>query len=252
MRAHPRLAPAVDTDDEKVLNVYNWSDYIDPPCSTISRRKPASRSTTTSSTPTSCSRPSCSRAARAMTSWSRRRQLPGAPDQGRRVPEARQVEAAQPQEHGSEITKRLALHDPGNEYSVNYIWGTSGVGYNEAKIKEAMPDAPVDSFAMFYDPKVARSSSRLRRDRAGCALRNHRHSADLPRQGCQQRKPRRPGRRREGAAGDPPVHPLRQLLEVHRGSRQRRDLPRARLVGRRAAGPRRGPRRRARAYASST
>ena len=37
---------------------------------------------------------------------------------------------------------------------MNYLWGTSGVGYNEAKIKAAMPDAPVDSFAMFYDPKV--------------------------------------------------------------------------------------------------
>jgi putrescine transport system substrate-binding protein len=53
-----------------------------------------------------------------------------------------------------EITARIALHDPGNEHAVNYLWGTSGVGYNEAKIKERMPDAPVDSFAMFYDPNV--------------------------------------------------------------------------------------------------
>jgi putrescine transport system substrate-binding protein len=37
---------------------------------------------------------------------------------------------------------------------VNYMWGTSGVAYNEAKVKEAMPDAPIDSFAMFWDPKV--------------------------------------------------------------------------------------------------
>jgi putrescine transport system substrate-binding protein len=53
-----------------------------------------------------------------------------------------------------EISRRVALHDPGNEYSVNYLWGTSGVGYNEAKIKAVMPDAPVDSFRMFYDPAV--------------------------------------------------------------------------------------------------
>ena len=53
-----------------------------------------------------------------------------------------------------EITQRVALHDPGNEHSVNYLWGTSGVGYNVDKIKAAMPDAPIDSFAMFYDPKV--------------------------------------------------------------------------------------------------
>jgi len=26
----PAAAPVLDTDEEKVLNVYNWSDYIDP------------------------------------------------------------------------------------------------------------------------------------------------------------------------------------------------------------------------------
>ena len=52
------------------------------------------------------------------------------------------------------ITERLATFDPGNEYAVNYMWGTSGVAYNEEAIKAAMPDAPVDSFKMFWDPKV--------------------------------------------------------------------------------------------------
>ncbi len=50
--------------------------------------------------------------------------------------------------------QRVALHDPGNEHSVNYMWGTAGVGYNEAKIKAAMPNAPVDSWDMIFDPKV--------------------------------------------------------------------------------------------------
>jgi putrescine transport system substrate-binding protein len=54
----------------------------------------------------------------------------------------------------SDIAKRLEAFDPGNQYSVNYMWGTSGVGYNVKKIAERMKDAPVDSFAMFYDPKV--------------------------------------------------------------------------------------------------
>ena len=53
-----------------------------------------------------------------------------------------------------DITRRLEAFDPGNEYSVNYMWGTSGVAYNEGKINEALPNAPVDSFAMFYDPNV--------------------------------------------------------------------------------------------------
>jgi putrescine transport system substrate-binding protein len=54
-----------------------------------------------------------------------------------------------------EITQRVALHDPGNEYSINYFWGTDGIGYNEAKIKAIMPDAPVDSWRLIFDPAVA-------------------------------------------------------------------------------------------------
>lgn len=52
------------------------------------------------------------------------------------------------------IQTATAKHDAGNEHAVAYFWGTSGVGYNIDKIKAAMPNAPVDSFAMFYDPKV--------------------------------------------------------------------------------------------------
>ena len=29
-----------------------------------------------------------------------------------------------------EIEKRLAVYDPGNQYAVNYMWGTTGIGYN--------------------------------------------------------------------------------------------------------------------------
>src|ERR1700747_803339 len=36
-----------------------------------------------------------------------------------------------------EISRRLAVYDPGNAYSVNYMWGTVGIGYNVAKAKAA-------------------------------------------------------------------------------------------------------------------
>lgn len=52
------------------------------------------------------------------------------------------------------ITERTAIYDPGNEYSINYMWGTTSLGYNEAKIKAAMPDAPVDSWDMIFKPEV--------------------------------------------------------------------------------------------------
>jgi putrescine transport system substrate-binding protein len=54
-----------------------------------------------------------------------------------------------------EVSNRVAVYDPGNEYGVDYMWGTTGVGYNEAKIKERMPDAPVDSLDMIFKPEIA-------------------------------------------------------------------------------------------------
>jgi putrescine transport system substrate-binding protein len=51
------------------------------------------------------------------------------------------------------ILKNLSSLDPDNAYSVNYMWGTSGIAYNEEAIKEIDPNAPVDSFAIFYDPE---------------------------------------------------------------------------------------------------
>jgi putrescine transport system substrate-binding protein len=52
------------------------------------------------------------------------------------------------------ILERTAIYDPGNEYSINYMWGTTSIGYNEGKIKERMPDAPVDSWDMVFKPEV--------------------------------------------------------------------------------------------------
>ncbi len=41
-------------------------------------------------------------------------------------------------------------YDPKNEYSVPYMWGTTGIAYNKAKV----PAAP-ESWAAFWDPKYA-------------------------------------------------------------------------------------------------
>ena len=54
----------------------------------------------------------------------------------------------------AQIAEVVAEHDPGNEHSVNYLWGTTGIGYNKAMIEERMPDAPVDSWAMMFDPEI--------------------------------------------------------------------------------------------------
>jgi putrescine transport system substrate-binding protein len=45
--------------------------------------------------------------------------------------------------------------DPGNEYAMPYIAGYTSFIYNEALVKKIMPDAPVDSLRMLFDPAVA-------------------------------------------------------------------------------------------------
>lgn len=51
------------------------------------------------------------------------------------------------------IDARVAKYDPGNEYAINYMWGTTGIGVNINKVKEVLgDDAPVDSLALIFDP----------------------------------------------------------------------------------------------------
>ncbi len=54
-----------------------------------------------------------------------------------------------------EISERLAKYDPGNEYAVNYMWGTTGIGYNVDKVKAALGDVPVDSWDVMFKPENA-------------------------------------------------------------------------------------------------
>jgi putrescine transport system substrate-binding protein len=56
-----------------------------------------------------------------------------------------------------DIQRRLALHDPNNDYAVLHMWGTTGIGYNVKKIQAAMKNAPVDSWDLVFDPKVVKS-----------------------------------------------------------------------------------------------
>ena len=147
-------AGMVDNGEEKLLNVYNWSDYVDPTVLEDFTRETGIKvnydvfdsnevletKLLTGNTGYDVVVPSASymqRQIQAKVYQKLDKSL---------LPNLKNLDP--------EITQRIASFDPGNEHSVNYLWGTSGVGFNVAKIKERMADAPVDSFAMFYDPKV--------------------------------------------------------------------------------------------------
>ncbi|SFR01695.1 polyamine ABC transporter substrate-binding protein [Poseidonocella sedimentorum] len=51
------------------------------------------------------------------------------------------------------ISTRTAGYDPDNAYSINYMWGTTGIGVNVGKVQELLgPDAPIDSLSLVFDP----------------------------------------------------------------------------------------------------
>ncbi|MCL4791771.1 MAG: polyamine ABC transporter substrate-binding protein [Gammaproteobacteria bacterium] len=150
----PAGASAVQTDAEKILNVYNWSDYIDDVVvkefeaeygikvnyDVFDSNEVVETKLLAGNTGYDIVVPSASFLERQITAGVFQ------PLDTALLPNLKNLDP--------DITQRVALHDPGNKYSVNYLWGTSGVGYNVEMINQRMPDAPTDSWRMFYDPAV--------------------------------------------------------------------------------------------------
>src|SRR6202022_4576163 len=52
------------------------------------------------------------------------------------------------------VTKQLATYDPGNNYGANYMWGTTGIGYNVKMAQKILgPDAKIDSWDIVFKPE---------------------------------------------------------------------------------------------------
>jgi putrescine transport system substrate-binding protein len=140
--------------EEKVVNVYNWSDYIEPSVLADFQKETGIKvnydvfdsnevletkllTGHTNYDVVAPSGPFLERQVQAGVYRKLDKPL---------LPNLRNLDPA--------IQQSAALYDPGNQYAVDYMWITSGVGYNVAKIKERMADAPLDSWRMFFDPAV--------------------------------------------------------------------------------------------------
>lgn len=147
--------PAQAKAEEKILNIYNWSDYIGE--DTIEQFTKATGIKVNYDVYDS-------------NEMLEAKLLPGKSGYDLVVPTAepffaRQVKAGLFQKLDKsrlpnlknldpELMARLQSSDPGNEHGIVWQWGTNGFGYNVAKIKERMPDAPVHSWKMIFDPAV--------------------------------------------------------------------------------------------------
>jgi putrescine transport system substrate-binding protein len=53
------------------------------------------------------------------------------------------------------LMELVSAFDPGNEYGVIYLWGTTGIGYNRAAVDARMGEGyEVTSWSMIFDPEI--------------------------------------------------------------------------------------------------
>src|SRR3990167_2428764 len=52
-----------------------------------------------------------------------------------------------------DLMKALDSSDPGNQYAFPYLWGTTGIGYNSEKVKAALGTDTIDSWDVVFKPE---------------------------------------------------------------------------------------------------
>lgn len=143
---------------ERVVNVYNWTDYIDPQAlkrftaetgiavrydvfdslETLEAKLLAGHSGYDVVTPSN--EPSFSRLIGAGAL---------APIDRAKVPNWKNLDPA--------LMRRVESSDPGNKYGGIYLFGTIGLGINPDRIKKLAPNARMDSWDLLFKPENARS-----------------------------------------------------------------------------------------------
>ncbi len=54
-----------------------------------------------------------------------------------------------------EAMRQVAINDPGNEHAIAYMWGTTGIGYSPAMVKKVLGTDTIDSWSAVFDPATA-------------------------------------------------------------------------------------------------
>lgn len=140
--------------EDKVLNVYNWSDYIDKDTvakfekatgikvrydvydgnETLEAKLMAGNSGYDIVVPTAF--PFLDRQIRAGVYQKLDRS---------KIPNYKNLDPS--------LMKRVAAADPGNQHAVIWMWGTTGLGYNVKAVEKRIPNAPVDSLDLIFKPE---------------------------------------------------------------------------------------------------
>jgi len=145
------------TGEEKVLNVYNWSDYIAPDLVPAFEKETGIKVNydvfdTNEVLETKLLTGKSGYDIVVPTAQFMAREIPAGvfrPLDKSLLPNFKNIDP--------EVLRQSDRFDPGHKYGVNYFMSTMGVGYNADKVAAAMPGAPVDSLAMVFDPAIIKN-----------------------------------------------------------------------------------------------
>jgi putrescine transport system substrate-binding protein len=149
------LGPAPPAAAERVVNFYNWSDYIDPAVLEAFTRETgiAVKYDTFDSNDILETKLLAGKSGFDVvvpTAYFLQRQIQAGVFQ--KLDKSRLPNLVNAWD---EIARRLASYDPGNQYAVNYMWGTTGIGYNAKNAAAAFgPDARIDSWDVVFRPEL--------------------------------------------------------------------------------------------------
>jgi putrescine transport system substrate-binding protein len=153
-------ASAAPAQRQRVVNVYNWSDYIAPGVLDAFTRDTGIRVRydTFDSNDTLETKLLAGKSGYDVvvpTSYFMERQIKAGVLQKLDKTKIPNLANAWPA-----IASRLAAYDPGNQYAVNYMWGTVGIGYNVGKLREILGRPPAGTIqgwsAVFVPEALAR------------------------------------------------------------------------------------------------
>jgi putrescine transport system substrate-binding protein len=148
------LSAAAAFAQEKVVNVYNWNDYVDPKVLEDFTRETGIKVIydTYDNNEIVETKMLAGKSGYDIV-------VPSAPFLQRLVAAGvfQPLDVSKLSNHKNlwpEIMERLKTYDPGNRHAVPYLWGTIGLGVNVAKVKERLGGQVPQSWDMLFDPKV--------------------------------------------------------------------------------------------------
>ncbi len=145
---------ATQAQKERIVNVYNWSDYVDPAVIEAFSRETGIkvRYDTFDSNDTLETKLLAGKSGYDVvvpTAYFLERQIKAGVFQKLDKSKLPNLANVWP-----EIARRLASYDPGNQYAVNYMWGTVGIGYNVKKAREILgPEGKIDGWDLVFKPE---------------------------------------------------------------------------------------------------